>query len=393
MVDRRRFLSASAASALATLASTRLTFASIPTEKRLIFIVLRGGLDSLHALPPYADKDFLRLRPTLARAGEQADGVVDLDGYFGMHRALAPLLSLYEAKALLFVPAAATQYRDRSHFDGQNLLENGSGKPYGAKTGWLNRALEPFQGEDRRFGLSIGPAVPLILQGDVRIQTWSDSALPDADEDFLRRLLKTYSTDPLFSDALQDAVGAPQTEVGSAGMRARPLRGANFTQSVRAAADLLSRVDGPRVAVLDLDGWDTHFDQDRRLSTLFESLSQGILALQSGLAQHWSDTAVLVVSEFGRTAAENGNRGTDHGTGGLAMLAGGAVAGGRINGVWPGLSSKALWEGRDLRAVNSYESLFKALLMGHLGLEQNWVEDQVFPQSRRLEPMSGLLRT
>ncbi|MEM1076391.1 MAG: DUF1501 domain-containing protein [Pseudomonadota bacterium] len=392
MYTRRDFLNYIAGGMASAIIGARSVFAAAPTDNRMIVLFLRGGLDGLHALAPYMDPDYKRLRPMLVRASDRAGGLIDLDGYFGMHPALEPLIPLYRAKELLFIPAASTQYRDRSHFDGQNLLENGSGAPHGADTGWLNRAILGLNAGDRRLGLSIGPAIPLILQGDARVQTWAKSRLPEVDEDFLNRLMRSYRHDALFMDALHDARGALRPNMDMAGADNGWRQGDSFPLAARAAADLLSHPDGPRIGVIEFDGWDTHFDQNRRLSSLLQRLSQGLVELKTGLGSEWSRTTVLVVSEFGRTAAENGSRGTDHGTGGLAMLAGGAVAGGRIVGDWPGLSNSALWQGRDVRSVNSYEALFKDILMTHLGLDEAYVETQVFPNSRAFQPMGGLLR-
>ncbi len=388
-MNRRRFLKTTTA-ALAAIPTARIALASAPTEKRLVVVVLRGGLDALHALPPYEDRTYRRLRPSLALTTADKAPPMDLDGYFGLHRALAPLESIYRAGELLFVPAASTRYRDRSHFDGQNFLENGSGAPFGAETGWLNRALLGLAANDRRLGLSIGTVTPLILRGEAGVQAWGDSNLPQADDDFLRRVGRVYAEDPIFSAAFQAANDAPQLDMGMADRRSGPRRGEDVVLSARATADLLSRDDGPRVAVIDIDGWDTHFNQEPRLAQLFDPLANAIVALRRGLGGHWKRTQVLVVSEFGRTAAENGNRGTDHGTGGLAILAGGAVQGGRIIGQWPGLSKSALWEQRDLRTVNAYESIFKSALIEHLGIDQGFVEDVVFPGSADLQPMDGL---
>jgi uncharacterized protein (DUF1501 family) len=387
MLERRSFLTGAAA--LAALASTRAAFAAAPTDRRFVLILLRGALDGLHALPPHGDRDYRRLRPTLALS---PDAVLDLDGYFGLHPALGDLVPLYRAGELLLVPAAATSYRDRSHFDGQNMLENGSGKPCGAQDGWLNRAIVGLNGGDHRLGLALGPSVPLILQGPARVRSWSDSGLPAADEDFLARMTVAYQNDPLFAAALRDARGGatPAVAMGDMAGEARPAQ--VYLKAARAAADLLARPDGPRVAVLESQGWDTHFAQERRLKELLGELSRGLLELKSGLGEAWRETVVIVVSEFGRTAAENGSRGTDHGTGGFALLAGGAVAGGRIVGDWPGLSERALYEGRDVLAANAYERLFKAVLVGHLGLDPGFVEDRVFPASRAQSPMDGLLR-
>ena len=389
MLKRRSFLRGAAAlAALAPLASARAAFAVAPTDRRFVLVLLRGGLDGLHALPPHGDRDYRRLRPTLALSPDPA---LDLDGYFGLHPALGDLVPLYRAGELLLVPAAATRYRDRSHFDGQNMLENGSGKPYGAQDGWLNRAILGLNGGDRRLGLTLGPSVPLILQGPAHVRSWSDSSVPAVDEDFLARITVAYQHDPLFAAALGDAQGGTKP-VGMGDMAGEPGREKSHIKAARVAADLLSRPDGPRVGVLESQGWDTHFAQERRLKELLGELSRGLLELKSGLGEVWRETVVIVISEFGRTAAENGSRGTDHGTGGFALLAGGAVAGGRIVGDWPGLSERALYEGRDVLAANSYERLFKAILIGHLGLDPGCVEDRVFPASRAQSPTDGLFR-
>lgn len=383
MLNRRRFLQLSGASLAASLAAARLAFAAAPTDNRFVFVFLRGGLDGLHALAPYGDADFRRLRPRLAPGAEDLS---DLDGYFGLHRGFDAAMPLWQAGELTFVPAATTRYRNRSHFDGQNLLENGTARPFGASDGWLNRAILGLNAGDRRLGLSLGPAVPLILQGAAHVQAWANENLPDLDEDFLARLAIVYRDDPIFARALDDANGSPE-----------PMMGANppdngFLLAATAAADLLARADGPRIAVMELGGWDTHFNQAPRLTPLFGQLARGLVTLKEGLGEAWARTVVVVGSEFGRTAAENGSSGTDHGTGGLAILAGGAVRGGRIAGDWPGLTPTALFENRDVLAVNAYESIFKAVLTGHLGLAEDYAERVVFPDSAALHPFPGLLR-
>ena len=391
MLDRRSFLKLCCATGLAA-ASPRLALATVPTENRFVLVMLRGGLDGLHAVPPYADPDYSRLRPTLALAAPgRENGALDLDGSFGLHPALAPVGRLYAEGQLLVIPAATTGYRARSHFDGQNMLENGSGVPFGAKDGWLNRAIASLNQDDRRLGLALGPAVPLLLQGEASVATWANSPLPKPNEDFLRRLARTYEGDPLFARALADARGSMAPSMGGASGR-RGQRSREFETAAMAAASLLARTGGPRIAVMESQGWDTHFGQHWRLARLFAQLSAGLMALKEGLGAHWRSTVVMVVSEFGRTAAENGSRGTDHGVGGLALLLGGAVKGGRVAGAWPGLTRTALYEGRDVRPTTHYESLFKAALIGHLGVSPAVVEDRVFPQSRTLAPAEELLR-
>ncbi len=384
LLNRRALLRASGAGMLGAMTASRLAFAAAPTDNRFVFVFLRGGLDGLHALVPWADADYRRLRPDL---GLGREAVVDLDGYFGMHAALSPLMPLFSAGEMLFIPAATTRYRDRSHFDGQNVLENGSGRPFGRRDGWLNRAIAGLNGGDARLGLSLGPSVPLILQGAAPVQAWSNEHIPDLDDDFLGRLDIVYRGDPLFSTALREARGTMQPDMAMMAEERDTL-----AISAAAAAAMLGAADGPRIAVMEVQGWDTHTGQAGRLERLFTRLAHGLMTLREGLGPAWERTLVMVASEFGRTAAENGSRGTDHGTGGLALLAGGAVRGGRIAGDWPGLSRRALFEDRDLRAVNEYERIFKAILIDHLGLDPAFAEDVAFPESRALTPMDGLLR-
>ena len=392
-MDRREFIQSSGAALAAATAGSRTVFASAPTENRLVFIILRGGLDALHTLPPYADKDYRQLRPTLALdMPGNTNGAIDVDGYFGLHPSLEGLHVLYASKELMFMTAATTQYRSRSHFDGQNLLENGSGIPFGAKDGWLNRAIAGLNGGDRRLGFASGPSVPFILQGDAGVQMWANSALPEGDEDFLSRLTKLYEADPIFAKAFADARGSVKPDVNMSGLQARRGKQQNVQLAARATAEFLKSPNGPRIAVMEIQGWDTHFGQAWRLRKLFEQYTKGLLELKSGLGSTWAKTAVLTVSEFGRTAAENGSRGTDHGTGGIALLAGGAVNGGRIVGRWPGLSEQSLFEGRDLNPVNAYEGIFKSTLIFHLGLSEEFVEDKVFPDSSGLTTTENLFR-
>lgn len=392
MLDRRTFLRTTGAGLIASLAATRTVFAALPGDNRLVCIVLRGGLDGLHALAPYADADYRKLRPTLAIADPKAGEAHDLDGYFALHPALGPLAELYAAGELVLVPAAATRYRNRSHFDGQNMLENGSGRPFGAKDGWLNRAILAMNEGDRRLGLALGPSVPLILRGAGEVQSWGETQLPEVGEDFLQRLGQVYAHDARFMDALHDATGALKPDMSDYVVGDLPRQRKNIQRAAHAAADLLSQEEGPRVAVMELQGWDTHISQNQRLASLLPQISDSVMTLKAGLGPVWDRTTVMVVSEFGRTAKENGSRGTDHGTGGIAILAGGALRGGRIAGEWPGLTGRALYEERDVRAVNEYEGIFKALLIGHLGLDQAVVEDRIFPKSVALRPMDGLLR-
>jgi len=408
MMNRRHF-TRSAAALFSASALTRfpVAYAKAATDKRLIVMVLRGAMDGLHALVPYGDKDYAKIRPNLAMSAPGGDNpVINLDGSFGLHPGLKPLKSLYDAGEISFIPAAATQYRARSHFEAQNMLETLGSAPYALKTGWLNRALLSLNYGDARMGLALGPSVPLILFGRADVRTYSESRLPDVTEDFMSRVGAMYDSDPAFHKAISQAMEDMQpTGAAMSGdmsgdmsggmmmsdmddMRLRP---GKLSDTTLAAATLLKAADGPRIAVIEAGGWDTHYAQQRRLAGLFEELSAGIMTIKSELGNAWKDTAVVVVSEFGRTARENGSAGTDHGTGGLAMIAGGAVSGGKIMGTWPGLSSSALFEDRDLMPTTHIESVFKSVLRDHMGISERSLDTQVFPDLRAIKPLPGLM--
>ena len=396
MISRRTVLQTLGATAVSgALLPGRLALAVAPTENRLAFVILRGGLDGLEAVPPYADRHYRARRPRLAvpRPGDE-NGALELDGYFGLHPALAPLHSLYRQKQLLIVPAATTNYRARSHFDGQNVLENGTGGPSGSSDGWLNRALVHLNDGDWRMGLAVGHAVPLVMRGEAGVRTWAPSNLPQADGDFLTRLAYVYAQDNQFAEALR--LGR-QSQDSAAGLMdgVQPSQRGPRGQSkllAQAAGRLLAESDGPRIAVLEVGGWDTHVNQRQRLNNLLHDLAGGLVAFKESLGPAWRKTVVVVVSEFGRTVAENGNRGTDHGVGGISLILGGAVAGGRVGGNWPGLAPAQLFEGRDVKPTTDYRSIFKATLRDHIGVREATLEDKVFPSSRRAQPMDGIIR-
>ena len=393
MLNRRDFLCASTmAGLIASVGGPQVAYASAPSENRFVMIILRGAMDGLHALPPYDDPDYKRLRPVLAiEKPGMKNGALNLDGHFGLHPAFKELMPLYRNKELLFVPATSTRYRKRSHFDGQNFLENGTGAPFGSKDGWLNRALSYLNEGDQRLGLALGSSVPLILQGASGVQSWGKSPFGEVTEDFLMRLTYAYENDPLFSSALSAARNAPKIKGMSDDGEKKKRNKENIALFAKATSELLSRKDGPRIAVMEMRGWDTHFGQLTRLNKLFKQLADVIIQLKTGLGSNWRQTQILVVSEFGRTAAENGSRGTDHGVGGLAMFAGGNIKGGRVLGKWPGLSPSALFEQRDVRPTTDLESIFKTVLQSHYNISSSIVEDQIFPNSRLSRPLSNLI--
>lgn len=387
MLNRRHFAKLTAAGLMTSTLSPSV-FANAPTEKRFILINLKGAMDGLHALAPYADRDYHKLRPTLGLgAPGSSRPVLDLDGSFGLHPALKPLHDLYRSKELLFIPAISIQYRRRSHFEAQNMLEGGGSLPYQQKTGWLNRAIQEMGGSENRIGLSLGPTLPLIMQGQADIRTWSDSRLPEASENFLKRVSAIYESDPILHRAFTQA---REDEANSSMMGDMRLGNGRLELSTQAALSILKEKNGPRIALIEAGGWDTHYAQERRLNKLFAELARSIARMKTELGPIWQNTAVLIVSEFGRTAAENGSNGTDHGTGGLAILAGGGVSGGHIRGKWPGLSASALFAERDLAPSNNLESIFMATLVRHLGLSESQVADTVFPSLNNINIMNDL---
>lgn len=407
MATRRSFVRGlGAASALGAIAPMRWAFANAPTGKRMIVVVLRGAMDGLAAVPPYADPDYAQARGALALpAPGGADGPIDLDGRFALHPALAPLLPLYQARELLIVHAVAGPYRARSHFDGQDVIENGTARPRGAEDGWLNRALGVLGGTGRRLGLAVGQTVPLLLSGSVPVAAWAPRRLPELGEDFLTRLATLYGEDRVLGPAFAEGMKAQAMSDNVLGQDAQGAKGkmsggGRGPLALAAAADaagkLLAAADGPRIAVLEIGGWDTHANQGTlggRLTPVLAALSQGLAALKGSLGtEAWRQTTVLTMTEFGRTVAANGTGGTDHGTASAAFLLGGAVNGGRVLADWPGLAPAKLFEGRDLAPTTDLRAVAKAVLRDHLGLREAEIERMIFPASPTVRPLEGLIR-
>ena len=426
-MKRREFLTGTLAAGGALLTSS-VTFANaMPAGKsRLVFVILRGALDGLATVPAYGDPGYAALRGDLAVGKPGTDGgALALDGFFGLHPSLAFMQQAYAAKELIVLHAVSSPYRDRSHFDGQNVLETGYPQAHAVETGWLNRALAAMpagRATERERGISIAPSAPLVMRGPAAVTSWSPSHLAPLDDDTLQRISDLYSRDPLLGRKLAEALAAEAIadETGPpAGMssdpadqmkgeaapeqgmsqrsllaqRGRP--GARYTEIVAAAARFLRQEDGPQVAVFDTTGWDTHFNEGGskgQLAAKLAGLDAALSALKAGLGPAWSDTAVLLATEFGRTVGENGTRGTDHGTATAAYLIGGAVNGGRVVADWPGLSPGKLYQDRDLRPTLDLRAVMKGLLAEHLGVPEKALEASVFPDSRQARPVTGLLR-
>lgn len=388
---RRSFLGTLASAGGLALALGPGALAADDEAPRLVVVVLRGGLDGLSAVPPHGDPGYRTARRGLALPPPGSeDGIVDLDGTFGLHPALAPLAPLYAEGQLLAVHAASVPYARRSHFDGQDVLENGTAAPFGAKTGWLNRALLHL---DQPPALAVGRTIPLLLRGDARVTSADPLRRPRADP-WLERMQRLYVDDPQLGPALDEGLGF-QALLQGASSGARPPRrsGRSLTDTIEAMAGVLCAPGGPRIAVLEAGGWDTHTGQQGTLSRQLDGLASGLVALRGALpAAAWRRTVVLVVTEFGRTVHPNGTGGTDHGVGGVALLAGGAVAGGRVIADWPGLSEPALLQGRDLRPTTDLRGVFKGVLHDHLQVPERALEATVFPDSASIAGVGGLVR-
>jgi uncharacterized protein (DUF1501 family) len=399
-ITRRRFLLGGGAVA-ASAAFANLTFAGSATAAapRLVVVILRGALDGLAAVPPHADPGYQALHRELAiGAPGSADGALALDGSFGLHPSLSFLHERYAAGELIAFQAVCSPYRDRSHFDGQNVLENGLAKPLGSADGWLNRAIASLpRSRDGDAAVAVSQNVPLILRGEAPVISKSPQATPDMDEDLLARLQDLYSKDEWFAARLSEALQTEKLADGApaaAGMMAAKAPD-RITPVARMAATLMRGEAGPQVAVFEATGWDTHANQGGARGVLAQrlgGLDRGLRTLSEELGAVWTRTAVLVVTEFGRTAAMNGTRGTDHGTAGCAFLAGGAVRGGRVISDWPGLSRAALLDSRDLRPTLDLRSVFKTVLGEHLRIDARSLEARVFPDSSTARPLQGLMR-
>jgi uncharacterized protein (DUF1501 family) len=395
MQTRRSLLATSATlTLLAPLA--RLASAAPNPEARFVLVILRGGLDGLAAVPPYAEPQYASFRGPLALSAPGTDGgALDLDGTFGLHPALPNLHAMYQAREALVLHATATPYRERSHFDAQKVLEAGGVTPGTSAGGWLNRALAVLDGSgDAPPAIALADSVPLVLRGELAVTSWAPSRLPESDDDTLARVRRLYeAADPALAETLNNALAAREI-AGDTGDTAMGGRGGQAVAPLAsAAARFLASPAGPRVAVLDVGGWDTHANQGAAQGALalrLRGLDTGLQLLKTELGEHWRSTSVLVVTEFGRTVAANGTRGTDHGTAGCAFLVGGAVAGGRVLGRWPGLAQRDLHEGRDLRATTDLRALCKSVLHERFGVDESALARTVFPDSDAVEPFDDL---
>jgi uncharacterized protein (DUF1501 family) len=387
--SRRGFLLGSATSL--TLGGTSLQVRAAATDRRFVLIFLRGAMDGLDVVAPYGDANLRTWRQSLVLPEPgQPSGLADLGGFWGLHPSLRTMHALYKANELLPIQAVAGPNRSRSHFEAQDMMEIGAATRM--TSGWLNRisALLP-ENPNCDVAFSVGSMAPLILHGPTPATTWDPfHARPKVSVGFYDNIVAMHANDarsgPEVADGLRERRYIDRVAAGTSYEGISP----GFPRLARAAAAMLSAPDGPRLAELELDGWDTHTAQKPRLAESLGRLDEGIAVLRAGLAEVWAKTAILVVTEFGRTVRVNGTSGTDHGTGTVAFLMGGGVAGGRVLADWPGLARGQLFEDRDLQPTLDIRAVTKGLLGPHFGLSAADLAT-VFPDSEHVAPKAGLI--
>ena len=394
LVTTRRALLLGGASFAAWAYLPKFARAADGRDPRLIVVILRGALDGLATVAPIGDPDYVALHGSIALSADGPHAATMLDSFFALHPSMPEFARMYRENKAAVIHAVSTPYRDRSHFDGQDVLESGYAGPGRVQSGWLNRALEVLpKGERVTRALAVGPTTPLVLRGVAPTVGWAPVALPQADDDTAARLVDLYRhRDPALGVALSQGL---QLEKVALGDDMRPKPGVNNMRVVaRGAAKVMAADDGPRIAALAFDGWDTHANEGGpvgRLAQLLSGLDGALAEFESGLSGRWRDTVVVVATEFGRTVRINGTEGTDHGTGTIALLAGGAVKGGRVIANWPTLKPVSLYEGRDLAPTTDLRAVIKGVLSDHLGISESVLASSVFPDSAMAKPMRGLI--
>jgi len=381
-MDRRAFIAAGGLGLLGAFAP-RMAFAKAATAKRFVFIIQRGAADGLGTIGAVGDPAFVGARGDLAA---DLTAGTKLDAMFALHPAMTNAAGLYGKGQALFAHAIASPYRDRSHFDGQNVLETGGTGAYQLKDGWMNRLLGVVPTDDAR-AIAIAATVPMALRGRREVASYAPSSLPDASDDLLARVTQLYAGDAQLHGLWNEALSTRQLTSDLAQDNGR-----NAAATGALAARLLAPANGARIATIETGGWDTHAGQRGRLAAQLKGLDAMIGALQAGLGPVWNDTLVLVATEFGRTVAVNGTGGTDHGTGTAAMLFGGAVKGGRVFADWPGMATANLFEARDLKPTTPLDAFIGGAVADHFAIEPPRAMAALFPASAKTAAIGGLLR-
>ncbi len=381
MINRRHLLQFAGAGLGLAFVPT-MGIAASAANRRLVFIIQRGAADGLNTIIPYADPGLAAARSVLA-----VDGAAKLDGMFALHPAMVETAKLYAQKQALFVHAVASPYRERSHFDAQNVLESGGATPFGIKSGWMNRLVGILPAADKK-ALALSATIPMAMRGPAEVASFAPSALPEASADFVARVASLYTGDKQLHGIWEQAI-ATRNMAGDAG---DGLNARDATAMGTLAAKLMAGPNGARIAMMETKGWDTHAQQKGRMAAQLKGLDALIAALQTGLGADWAHTLVIVATEFGRTVAANGSGGTDHGTGSAAMIIGGGVNGGRVIADWPGLGTSALYEARDLMPTLGLDALIAGAVAGHYGIDPALTARMVFPEMKGARVVEGLIR-
>ena len=396
LAPSRRLFLASAGAFVAWANLPRFAYAG-SRDPRFVVIILRGAMDGLAAVPPIGDPDYARLRGDLAIGSGSLGGTVPLDGFFALNDAMPRLKQLYADRDALIVHAVATAYRDRSHFDGQDVLESGLTRPGASRDGWLNRAVAALpRGAAVRpvTGLAVSPTVPLVLRGGAPVFTWMPDGLMPVGMDTADRLASLYDhSDPELARVFAAGRTVDRMAAGGTAVKGGDIA-ASFRRIAVGAGRLLAEPEGPRIAAISFDGWDTHASEgpdSGQLGRRLAALDAALDGLKAELGSAWVDTVVAVMTEFGRTAHVNGTDGTDHGTATTAFLVGGAVKGGRVLADWPGLAPQKLYEQRDLAPTADLRAVLKGVLRDHLGIGETVLATSVFPDSLAVKPVDGLV--
>jgi len=397
MLPRRRALLG--LTAMMVGGASSLAWAHAPTDRRFVVIILRGALDGMAAVVPYGDRNLLGLRGEIVPPQpNQPGGVLDLGGFFGLHPALAAVHQMVQAQQAAIVHAVAAHYRVRSHFEAQDCLESGADQRL--TSGWLNRvvaALQADPSQHRPLGpdgeaVAIGVNVPLLLRGPSQVANWAPHGFGHPNDSLYAAVADLNRDDPVLGPAIRDGMAARGFSASVMTDDPQDKARFSFAALAKAAGEMLAVPNGPRIAGLEIGGWDTHTAQVNRLNGPLKQLDAGLVALKTALGAVWSKTVVLVMTEFGRTARVNGTKGTDHGTATVAFVLGGSVRGGAVLGGWPGLTENKLFENRDLAPMTDLRAVAKGILGPHLGLSAAAMS-QVFPGSDGVSGMGGLIQT
>ena len=362
-------------------------------QRKLIVIMLRGAIDGLNVVAPYGDANYERLRPTIAVARPgQENSLIDLDGYFGLHPALRPLHDLWLQHRLAFVHASGSPDPTRSHFDAQDYLESGTPGRKSTQDGWMNRLVASMAGpQGPTRAISIGPVLPRILTGRISTTNIASGAAagkataldrPQIGDAFAQ----LYQGQDKLSTMYKEAQSARKEMMASMEDESRIADGGaplphGFPGDAARLATLIKNDPRIQFAFVPLGGWDTHANQGAgsgQLANRLVPLGQGLATLARGLGPIFNETTIVVMSEFGRTARQNGNSGTDHGHGNVMWVLGGSVAGGRVFGDWRGVGDAQLHDGRDLPVTTDFRSVLAHVVERHLKLSDQQLQT-VFP--------------